>query len=67
MRGGGVDSGDEFARGEGQLGMGGADLRRRGRPMQVIDIMLAAIALSLGILRGEVIRQRFARDSGAEC
>lgn len=25
-----------------------ADLRRRGRPMQVIDIMLAAIALSLG-------------------
>lgn len=25
-----------------------AELRRRGRPMQVIDIMLAAIALSLG-------------------
>jgi len=25
-----------------------ADLRRRGRPMQTIDIMLAAIALSLG-------------------
>lgn len=25
-----------------------ADLRRRGRPMQVIDMMLAAVALSLG-------------------
>jgi tRNA(fMet)-specific endonuclease VapC len=25
-----------------------AELRRRGRPMQVIDIMIAAIALSLG-------------------
>jgi len=25
-----------------------ADLRRRGRPMRVIDIMLAAIAMSLG-------------------
>ncbi len=25
-----------------------ADLRRRGRPMQVIDMLLAAIALSLG-------------------
>lgn len=25
-----------------------AELRRRGRPMQVIDIMIAAVALSLG-------------------
>jgi tRNA(fMet)-specific endonuclease VapC len=25
-----------------------ADLRRRGRPMQIIDVMIAAIALSLG-------------------
>lgn len=25
-----------------------AELRRRGRPMQVIDVMLAAVALSLG-------------------
>jgi tRNA(fMet)-specific endonuclease VapC len=25
-----------------------ADLRRRGRPMQVIDVMIAAVALSIG-------------------
>ena len=31
-----------------QYGRIAADLRRRGRPMQVVDMMLAAIAMSLG-------------------
>ena len=31
-----------------QFGLLAAELRRRGRPMQVVDMMLAAIALSLG-------------------
>ena len=31
-----------------EFGRQRADLRRRGRPMQVIDIMVAAIALTLG-------------------
>jgi tRNA(fMet)-specific endonuclease VapC len=37
---------DELAAAE--FGRLRADLRRRGRPMQVIDIMIAAIALTLG-------------------
>src|SRR5262245_1205094 len=32
----------------GEFGRIRADLRRRGRPMQVIDIMIAAIAISSG-------------------
>ena len=31
-----------------EYGRVAADLRRQGRPMQVVDIMIAAIALSLG-------------------
>jgi tRNA(fMet)-specific endonuclease VapC len=36
------------AKAAAEFGRVRADLRRRGRPMQVIDIMIAAIALDLG-------------------
>lgn len=35
-------------RAAGEFGRLRADLRRRGRPMQVVDIMIAAIAISMG-------------------